>query len=94
MTNQKAKQPPTLGGLLGFVGFITGCVIGWNASQNALAALICGIIIAFLGAAIGNIVQRILIIAISLTLMIGMSYCRSEVIKAIRQNGQQQSQTK
>ncbi len=91
MSKQNSNQT-SLGNLFGVVGFITGCAIGWNGTQNFWAAVICGLIVAGLGVAVGNLVQKVLIIAVSILLTIGTSYCRHQVLTVIR-NGPSQGQT-
>jgi hypothetical protein len=89
MANQKTNEPTPLGKLFGVVGLVTGFMVGWNSSQNFMAALICGLIVGGLGVAAGNLVHKILIITISILLTIGTSYCRHEVFRVIRESPQQ-----
>jgi hypothetical protein len=91
MADQKTGNEATpLGKLFGIVGFISGFVIGWNGSQNFWAAVICGLIVAGLGVAVGNFLHKLLVVTVSVALMLGTSYCRSQVFDTIR-NGPRQS---
>jgi uncharacterized protein YgiM (DUF1202 family) len=77
--------------LLSTIGFFTGLTIGWNSTQNGWAALVCGVIIAGLGAFAGKVVHKLLVIAVSLLLAFGSAYMRHAVFKGLYKNGQQYS---
>lgn len=94
MADQKTNQQTPLGNFFGFVGFVTGCVIGWNSTQNFWAAIICGLIVGGLGVAVGNFVQKLLIITVSILLTIGTSYCRQEVFRAVSDSSRQSPATR
>lgn len=78
-----SNENTPLGNLLGIVGFITGCTIGWNATENAIAAIVVGIILAAMGAFLGNLAWRILIIAISIAIAVFSSLVQREVATAV-----------
>jgi hypothetical protein len=90
------EEPPVLVKWLGTIGLVTGFIIGWNGTQNFWAAAICALIVASLGAYIGKVLHRILIIAMSILIAVGSSYVRSTVTNVMLagvRDSQQQSQT-
>jgi hypothetical protein len=86
-----ANETSPLAKVLSTVGFFAGLVIGWNATQNGWAALICGVVVAGLGSFVGNILHKLLVIAVSLLLAFGTAYVRHAVFTGIRESRRQYS---
>ena len=81
-----ADQTHPLGRLLGTIGFFTGLLFGWSSTQNGWAALVCGVVVACIGAYVGNLLHRLLAITLSLVLALGSAWVRYEFFKILRES--------
>jgi hypothetical protein len=79
----KKQESTSLGRIIGVVGFITGFVVGWNVSQNGWFALLVGFIFWAIGVAVGNLITKILVIAVYIALAFGTAYIRHAVFDAV-----------
>lgn len=85
MGNSSNDDHTPLGKLLGGIGFVTGFIIGWNGSKGEfLPALLVGLFVAGLGAFIGNVLWRLLIIALSIAMSVASCGVRQVVVNEVR----------
>ncbi|MCP4985277.1 MAG: hypothetical protein GY928_04155 [Colwellia sp.] len=83
MTPQSDNELTPFGKILAVVGFFTGFSAVWQNSQKFWPSFIVGAIIAVIGGFVGDIIWRLIIVAISLAVAIGTFYVRSEVTSAV-----------
>ena len=80
-----SEQGTPLGSLLGFIGLIAGLGIGANTfgSDNIVGVIICGVVLAAVGAFVGNLIFRLLVIAVSIVVAVISFNVRQEVTIAV-----------
>lgn len=78
------KENTPLGSLLGFIGFFAGLAAGWQVSdENVIAALIAGVVVAGIGAFLGNIAWRILIVLVTIAVAVVSFNLRQAVVEVV-----------
>ena len=78
------KENTPLGNLLGFVGFFAGLAAGWQASdENVIAALIVGVVVAGIGAFLGNLAWRILVVLVAIAVAVVSFNLRQAAVEAV-----------
>jgi len=83
MANNSNEELSPLGKFLAFVGFFAGFSAVWQNNQEFWPAFIGGVFVAILAGFIGNVVWRLLIVAVAVIVAIGSFYVRHEVTSAI-----------
>lgn len=83
MSNQSQENTP-LGNLLGAAGFFSGLYLGWKFSEgNGWATVITGIVLGAIGAAVGNLAFRLLVVAASILVSFFMWNVQRAVVKGV-----------
>jgi hypothetical protein len=89
-----AEETTGMGKFLGFVGIVTGLVVGWNATQNFWAAVIAAAICYFVGVSLGNTLQKVIAVALAILAILVSSYIRQAIVGPLIRGTLSPSQTR
>jgi hypothetical protein len=89
-----AEEKTGMGKFLGFVGIITGLVVGWNVTQNFWVAVIAAVICYCVGVSLGNALQKVIAVALAILAILVSTFIRQAIVGPLIRGALSSSQSR